>query len=525
MTTVGATPTSPNARYAAAIDQGTTGTRFMVFDRDGNTVCTAYREHRQIYPAPGWVEHDPVEIWQAVQEVMTAALRGVGLAPDQLAAIGVTNQRETTVVWERATGRPVSNAIVWQDTRTTAYCQKLVDEGLEPLIRERTGLLPATYFSGPKLRWVLDHVPGVRDAAERGEVIFGTIDSWLIWWLTGGPGGGVHVTDCTNASRTMLMDIRRLAWDDELLTLLAIPRAALPDIRPSSDAGFYGQTLADGPLGARVPLCADLGDQQAAVFGQACYDPGETKNTYGTGNFMLLNTGVDAAPSRSGLLTTAAYRIGDSPCVYALEGSIAITGAAIQWLRDNLCIIRSAEESETLASAVEDSGGAYFVPAFSGLYAPHWDMYARGVIVGLTRYVDKRHIARATLEGICYQVRDVAEAMTLDSGVELTTVKVDGGATRNDLLMQLQADIVGKPIVRPVVNETTALGAAYAAGLAVGLWSGLDELRANWRAERTWEPGWSDDRRESGYATWKRAVEKSRGWLARETPAPPEPLS
>lgn len=504
-----------NARYAAAIDQGTTGTRFMVFGRDGLPVCSAYREHRQIYPSPGWVEHDPMEIWQTTGEVIAAALRDGGIGTHQLAGVGVTNQRETTLVWERATGRPLTNAIVWQDTRTTDICQRLVDEGLEPLIRERTGLLPATYFSAPKLMWILEQVPGARAAAERGEVAFGTVDTWLIWWLTGGPRGGIHITDCTNASRTMLMDLRRLAWDDELLSLLAIPRAVLPEIRPSSDAGFYGLTLTDGPLAAPVPLCADLGDQQAAVFGQACYRPGEAKNTYGTGNFMLLNTGAGVVASRSGLLTTAAYRLGGEGCIYALEGSIAITGAAIQWLRDNLGIIRSAEESEALAAEVEDSGGAYFVPAFSGLYAPHWDMYARGAIVGLTRYVDRRHLARAALEGICYQVRDVAEAMTADSSIELTTVKVDGGATRNNLLMQLQADILGQTVVRPVVSETTALGAAYAAGLAAGLWSGLDELRANWRGDRTWEPTWSDDRREAGYATWKRAVDKARGWLAR----------
>jgi len=455
-----------------------------------------------------------VEIWKTTQEVIATALGRGGLSPDQLAAVGVTNQRETTLVWERATGRPLTNAIVWQDTRTTDICRRLVEEGLEPLIRARTGLLPATYFSAPKLMWILDHVAGARAAAERGEVLFGTVDTWLIWWLTGGPRGGVHVTDCTNASRTMLMDLRRLAWDDELLDRLSIPGGMLPEIRPSSDAGLYGETQADGPLGARVPLCADLGDQQAAVFGQACYNAGEAKNTYGTGNFLLLNTAAEVVESRSGLLTTAAYRLGEEPCVYALEGSIAITGAAIQWLRDNLGMIRSAEESEALAKEVEDSGGAYFVPAFSGLFAPHWDMYARGAIVGLTRYVDRRHLARAALEGICYQVRDVAEAMTADSGIQLTTVKVDGGATRNDLLMQLQADILGRPVVRPVVNETTALGAAYAAGLAVALWSGLDELRANWQAHRTWEPSWGDDRREAGYVTWKKAVERTRGWLA-----------
>lgn len=507
--------TASRARYAAAIDQGTTGTRFMIFGRDGRPVCSAYREHRQLYPSPGWVEHDPMEIWRSTQEVMQAALRDGGLTPDQLAVIGVTNQRETTVIWERGTGRPLTNAIVWQDTRTTEICQALIDDGLEPLIAERTGLLPATYFSGPKVKWALDNVPDARAAAERGEALFGTIDTWLIWWLTGGPRGGVHVTDCTNASRTMLMDLRRLAWDDELLAHLAIPKAMLPEIRPSSDSDFYGETLGDGPLGSRVPLCGCLGDQQAALFGQVCYRKGEAKNTYGTGNFLLLNTGPEAVASGSGLLTTAAYRLGPGACTYALEGSIAITGAAVQWLRDNLQIIGSAEESEQLAAQVEDSGGAYFVPAFSGLYAPHWDMYARGAIVGLTRFVDRRHLARATLEAICYQTRDVVEAMTADSGIQLITLKVDGGATRNQLLMQLQADILGRPVVRPVVNETTALGAAYAAGLAVGFWSGLDELRANWRADRTWEPTLSEDQREAGYATWKKAVARTRAWLDR----------
>lgn len=501
-------------RYAGAIDQGTTGTRFMIFRRDGRLVSSAYREHRQIYPAPGWVEHDPTEIWETTQEVIARALHDGGVTAQQLAAIGVTNQRETTAVWERATGRPVANAIVWQDTRTTDLCQALIDDGLEPLIRERTGLLPATYFSGPKLRWLLDHVPGARAGAERGQLLFGTIDTWLIWWLTGGPRGGAHVTDCTNASRTMLMDLRRQVWDDELLGHLAIPSTMLPQIRPSSEPRLYGHTLEDGPLGAAVPLCADLGDQQAAVFGQACYAVGEAKNTYGTGNFLLLNTGPRAVASASGLLTTVAYGLAESAVVYALEGSIAVTGAAVQWLRDNLGLIGSAEETEALAAEVDDSGGAFFVPAFSGLYAPYWDMYARGAILGLSRYVDKRHLARATLESICYQSRDVVEAMRADSGIDLTTLKVDGGATRNHTLMQLQADVLGRPVVRPKVHETTALGAAYAAGLAVGLWSSLDELRANWQADRTWEPTWSDDRREAGYATWKKAVERTRAWLS-----------
>jgi glycerol kinase len=501
------------SRYAAAVDQGTTGTRFIVFDRLGVPVASAYREHRQIYPQPGWVEHDPMEVWRATHDVIAEALARGGIEPSELAAIGVTNQRETTVLWERATGGPIANAIVWQDTRTAGICQGLIDAGLERLFRERTGLPVSTYFSGPKLRWLLDHVPEAAARAERGELLFGTIDTWLIWWLTGGPDGGAHVTDPSNASRTMLMDLRRLAWDRELMDHLHIPPGLLPAIRPSSAADPYGLTRTSGPLGAAVSICSDLGDQQAATFGQACFEEGEAKNTYGTGNFMLLNTGREPVASNRGLITTAAYDLGQSAPVYALEGSIAITGAAVQWLRDNLGLITSAEEIEVLAGEVEDAGGAYFVPAFSGLFAPYWDMYARGAIVGLTRYVDRRHLARATLESICYQTRDVAEAMAADSGITVTTLKVDGGATRNDLLMQLQADILGRPVVRPTVPETTALGAAYAAGLAVGFWSGLDELRANWRADRSWEPSWSRDRRESGYAEWQKAVERTRAWL------------
>ncbi|HZU15777.1 MAG TPA: glycerol kinase GlpK [Candidatus Dormibacteraeota bacterium] len=502
------------ARYAAAIDQGTTGTRFMVFGHDGKVVASAYQEHRQIYPQPGWVEHDPLEIWQKTCEVTGAAMAQAGLAASDLAAIGITNQRETALVWDRRTGEPVYNAIVWQDTRTREICQALIDEGFEEVVRQRAGLVVATYFSGPKVQWILDHVEGARARAERGELLFGNVDTWLIWWLTGGPRGGVHVTDYTNASRTMLMNLRQLDWDPELLARLRVPRAMLPEIRPSSDAALYGHTGVEG-LPAGVPVCADLGDQQAAVFGQTCYDVGEAKNTYGTGNFMLLNTGSQAVPSKSGLLTTAAYGLESGTCIYALEGSIAITGAAVQWLRDNLGLIADAAETERLAGEVEDSGGAYFVPAFSGLFAPYWDMYARGAIVGLTRYVDRRHLVRATLESICYQTRDVGEAMEADSGIELRTLKVDGGATRNDLLMQLQADILGKPVVRPTVSETTALGAAYAAGLAVGFWKSLDELRSNWQVDRTWEPTWPEDRREEGYRQWKKAVERTRAWVDR----------
>jgi glycerol kinase len=500
------------AKYAAAVDQGTTGTRFMVFSHDGRVVSSDYQEHEQIYPRPGWVEHDAMEIWSKTQAVTRGAMQKGGVAAGDLAAIGITNQRETAVVWEKASGKPVYNAIVWQDTRTRDICQQLIDEGFEDTVKQRTGLVVATYFSGPKVKWILDNVDGTRQRAENGELLFGNIDTWVIWWLTGGPDGGAHVTDYTNASRTMLMDLRKLDWDDEILRRLGVPRQMLPEIRPSSDPDLYGRTAADSAVGGVVPVCGDLGDQQAAVFGQTCYDVGEAKNTYGTGNFMLLNTGSEAIPSKSGLLTTAAYGLKKGECTYALEGSIAITGAAVQWLRDNLKIINNAAETEAIAQEVEDSGGAYFVPAFSGLFAPYWDMYARGAIVGLTRYVDRRHLVRATLESVCYQTLDVAEAMELDSGVQVKTLKVDGGMVQNNFLMQLQADILGTPVVRPTVSETTALGASYAAGLAVGFWGSLDELRSNWQVDRTWEPGWSDEQRKAGKAQWKKAVERTRNW-------------
>lgn len=499
--------------YAAAVDQGTTGTRFMIFTHDGDVLASAYQEHVQHYPQPGWVEHDPREIWETTQQVIQEALSRGRIQPGAISAIGITNQRETTIVWDRRTGRPVYNAIVWQDTRTREICQKIIDDGFEPVVRERTGLVSATYFSGPKLMWLLDHVPGARTHAERGEVLFGTMDTWLIWWLTGGPQGGAHVTDYTNASRTMLMNLRTLDWDDELLQYLGVPRACLPAIRPSSDRTFYGVTPHDGPLRTEVPVCADLGDQQAALVGQVCYSPGEAKNTYGTGNFLLMNTGDQMVRSQSGLLTTLAYGLDSGRCVYALEGSIAITGAAVQWLRDNLRLINSAAETEEIARSVEDAGGVYFVPAFSGLFAPHWDMYARGVIVGLTRFTDRRHLVRATLEAICYQTREVAEAMRRDSGIELSGLKVDGGAVRNDFLMQLQSDILGIPVVRPKVNETTALGAAYMAGLAVEFWRNLEDLRANWIVDRVFEPRWPEERRQTAYSGWLRAVERSRGWV------------
>jgi glycerol kinase len=500
------------ARYAAAVDQGTTGTRFMVFSHDGRVVSSDYQEHEQIYPKPGWVEHDPMEIWSKTLAVTKGAMDKGGVAASDLAAIGITNQRETAVVWEKATGKPVYNAIVWQDTRTRDICQELIDEGFEDTVKTRTGLVVATYFSGPKVKWILDNVDGAQRRAENGELLFGNIDTWLIWWLTGGPNGGAHVTDYTNASRTMLMDLRKLDWDDEILRRLGVPRQMLPEIRPSSDPDRYGDTGSVDAVGGAVPVCGDLGDQQAAVFGQTCYDVGEAKNTYGTGNFMLLNTGREAIPSKNGLLTTAAYGLKKGECTYALEGSIAITGAAVQWLRDNLKLISGAAETEALAQEVEDSGGAYFVPAFSGLFAPYWDMYARGAIVGLTRYVDRRHLVRATLESVCYQTLDVAEAMEQDSGVPVKTLKVDGGMVQNNFLMQLQADILGTRVVRPTVSETTALGASYAAGLAVGFWSSLDELRSNWQVDRTWEPGWSEEQRQSGKAQWRKAVERTRDW-------------
>jgi glycerol kinase len=503
------------AKYAAAVDQGTTGTRFMVFSHDGRVVSSDYQEHEQIYPKPGWVEHDPMEIWSKTLAVTRGAMAKGNVTASDLAAIGVTNQRETAVVWDKASGKPVYNAIVWQDTRTREICQQLIDEGFEDTVKQRTGLVVATYFSGPKVKWILDNVDGARQRAENGELLFGNIDTWLIWWLTGGPNGGTHVTDYTNASRTMLMDLRRLDWDDEILRRLGVPRQMLPEIRPSSDPDLYGDTGSNDAVGGAVPVCGDLGDQQAAVFGQTCYDVGEAKNTYGTGNFMLLNTGSEAIPSKNGLLTTAAYGLKKGECTYALEGSIAITGAAVQWLRDNLKLIASAAETEAIAQEVEDSGGAYFVPAFSGLFAPYWDMYARGAIVGLTRYVDRRHIVRATLESVCYQTLDVAEAMEQDSGVPVKTLKVDGGMVQNNFLMQLQADILGTSVVRPTVSETTALGASYAAGLAVGFWGSLDELRSNWQVDRTWEPGWSDEQRKAGRANWKKAVERTRDWEER----------
>ena len=499
-------------RFVGALDQGTTSTRFMVFDRQGHEVVRHQVEHDQILPRPGWVEHDPLQIAARTNESIAGAMNTGGLTAADLAAIGVTNQRETTVVWNPKTGRPWYNAIVWQDTRTDRLISSL-PAASAALVRSRTGLPPATYFSGAKIQWILDNVDGVRQAAARGEAVFGNIDTWVIWNLTGGPDGGAHVTDVTNASRTMLMDLRTLAWDDDLLRIFGVPREMLPSIRSSSDTRFYGLTRRTGPVAGEVPLSGDLGDQQAATVGQVCVRPGEAKNTYGTGNFMLLNTGQDIVPSKAGLLTTVCYRMSEAEPIYALEGSIAVTGSAVQWLRDQLGIIGSAAEIESLAASVPDNGGMYFVPAFSGLFAPHWRSDARGVIVGMSRYNTKAHLARATLEAICYQTRDVLDAMVTDSGVRLAVLKVDGGATVNNTLMQLQADILGVPVVRPVVAETTALGAAYAAGLATGFWKDLDDLRQNWKRDRQWEPRWSADQRDAGYAAWQRAVARTLDWV------------
>jgi glycerol kinase len=491
------------SRYIAAIDQGTTSTRCILFDHAGTIVSSDQKEHEQIYPRPGWVEHDALEIWERTQRVLRGALERSAAQPANIAAIGITNQRETAVVWERLTGRPICNAIVWQDTRTDQICNDLARSGGQDRLRSQTGLPLATYFSGPKIKWMLDNVPGARIKAEAGDLLFGNMDTWLIWNLT-----GAHVTDVTNASRTLLMDLKTLDWDAGLLELLGIPRSMLPAIRSSSEV--YG--TARGSLGG-VPVAGDLGDQQAALFGQTCFAPGEAKNTYGTGCFMLLNTGETPVISRNGLLTTLAYKLGASPAIYALEGSIAIAGALVQWLRDNLGLIEKSADVETLARTVEDAGGVYFVPAFSGLFAPYWRSDARGAIVGMTRYVNKAHIARAVLEATAYQTREVLDAMEKDSGVSLSALKVDGGMVFNELLMQFQADLLNVPVIRPKVAETTALGAAYAAGLAVGFWKDTDELRLNWGRDREWTPGMPADKREQLYRGWKKAVTRTFDWI------------
>ena len=494
------------SQYVAAIDQGTTSTRCMIFDHAARVVSVGQREHQQHYPAAGWVEHDPVEIWANTQQVTAEALARAGLTANDIAAVGITNQRETAVVWDRRSGEPVYNAIVWQDTRTDLLCAELGGCTGASRYQARTGLPLSTYFSGPKLRWILDHVDGARQRAQAGELCCGTIDSWLLWNMT----GGLHVTDVTNASRTLLMDLRTLSWDGDIAVEMGIPVSMLALIRSSSQV--YG-TVQQPEVLAGVPVAGILGDQQAATFGQACLSVGDAKNTYGTGNFMLLNTGIQPVPSRHGLLTTVCYQLGSQDPVYALEGSIAVTGALVQWLRDNLGMISSAADIEQLAATVDDNGGAYFVPAFSGLFAPHWRPDARGAIVGLTRYVNRGHLARAVLEATAFQTREVLDAMNADSGAELTALKVDGGMVRNELLMQFQADILGVPVIRPVVSETTALGAAYAAGLAVGLWSGQDEIRSNWAADRRWEPGMDPQRRDGLYTQWRKAVVRTLNWV------------
>ena len=497
------------ADYVGAIDQGTTSTRFMVFDHSGGVKAIAQKEHEQIYPQPGWVEHDPKEIWQRTQEVVSECLSGAGLSASDLAAVGITNQRETAVVWDKTNGEPVHNAIVWQDTRTDRICNELASQGGIDRLRPKTGLPIATYFSGPKVRWILDNVDGARAKADSGDLLFGNIDTWVIWNLTGGPDGGLHITDVTNASRTLLMNLEKLDWDDELLEIVGVPRAMLPEIRPSS--AVYGD--AKGGALDGIPVAGDLGDQQAALFGQTCFSVGEAKNTYGTGNFLLLNTGTKPVQSKSGLVTTVAYKIGDSDAIYCLEGSIAITGALVQWLRDNLKVIKASPEVEDLARSVDDNGGVYFVPAFSGLFAPYWRSEARGVIAGLTRYATVGHMARATLEATAWQSKEVVDAMDADSGVALESLKVDGGMVANELLMQFQADILGVPVIRPVVAETTALGAAYAAGLAVGFWNEVEDLRKNWQEDKRWLPDMDAAEREKEYGFWKKAVTRTFDWV------------
>jgi glycerol kinase len=496
------------ADHVGAVDQGTTSTRFMVFDHSGSVVGVDQKEHEQIYPKPGWVEHDPMEIIARTHDVIDGGLKKAGITASDLAAVGITNQRETTVVWDRSTGKPIYNALVWQDTRTQGVVDELSADGGQDRFREKAGLPLATYFSGTKAKWLLENVEGARAKAEAGDLLFGNIDTWVMWNLTGGMDGGVHVTDVSNASRTMLMNLETLDWDDELLEAFGIPRSMLPTIQPSS--AVYGQLK--GTLEG-ISVAGDLGDQQAATFGQAAYDIGDAKNTYGTGNFMLLNTGTEIVPSKSGLLTTLGWKLGDQPAIYCLEGSIAITGALVQWLRDNIGLIKSSPEIEDLAKTVEDNGGMYFVPAFSGLFAPYWRGDARGAIVGLTRYVNKGHFARAALEATAWQTREVVDAMEADSGVKLKELKVDGGMVYNDLLMQFQADSLQVPVIRPKVAETTALGAAYAAGLAVGFWDSYDDLRKNWGKDKEWTPRMDASEIEREYAQWKKAVTRTFDWV------------
>jgi glycerol kinase len=497
------------AAYVGAIDQGTTSTRFIVFDKAGRIVSLAQREHEQIYPRPGWVEHDSEEIWRRTQEVITEAMQQKALRPQDLAAIGITNQRETIVIWNRRTGNALYNAIVWQDTRVGDAVAEFSRDGGQDRFRAKTGLPLATYFSGLKIRWILNNMPELREQAEAGDVLFGNIDTFLLWNLTGGTQGGVHVTDVTNASRTQLMNLETLAWDKEILDCYGIPAQMLPAIKSSSE--IYALAKIDAVKD--VPIAGILGDQQAALVGQTCFAPGEAKNTYGTGCFLLMNTGRQPVTSKHGLITTVAYKLGEAPAHYALEGSVAVTGALVQWLRDNLGIIEKSSDVETLARTVKDNGGVYIVPAFSGLYAPYWKATARGVIAGLTRYANKGHFARAVLEATAFQTREVVEAMEMDSGIALDVLRTDGGMVENDLLMQFQADILNRPVLRPVIKETTALGTSYAAGLAVGFFKDIDELRAHWTADRTWKPGMADPERDATYRLWKKAVTRSFDWV------------
>ncbi len=495
-------------KYVLAIDQGTTSTRCIIFNHEGNIIAADQKEHAQIYPQPGWVEHDPQEIWINTVQVIHGALMKGNLTSKSIAAVGITNQRETTLLWNRNSGKPYGNAIVWQDTRTDSICNQLSQKGGPDRFRMATGLPLATYFSGPKIRWLLDNIPGLPNAVQKGDVLFGNMDTWLIWNLTGGTQGGFHVTDVSNASRTLLMNLHTLAWDSDICEDFAISNNILPEIRPTSSHFGNCKGLLDG-----VPITGVAGDQQAALFGQTCFNPGEAKNTYGTGCFMLMNTGTEAIPSKCGLLTTVGYKIDQQPAVYCLEGSIAITGALVQWLRDNLEMIQKSDDVETLAATVDDNGGIYFVPAFSGLYAPYWRSDARGIIAGMTRFIRKGHIARAVLEATAFQSREVLEAMETDSGVTLSSLRVDGGMVRNELLMQFQSDILNVPVIRPRITETTALGAAYAAGLAVDYWKTLDDLRSNWKIERTWTPRMSVEKRKTLYKYWKKAVQKSMDWV------------
>ncbi|PWC07517.1 glycerol kinase GlpK [Mycetocola zhujimingii] len=498
------------ADYIIAIDQGTTSTRAIIFDKSGSIISTGQLEHEQIFPKAGWVEHDPSEIWNNTREVIGQALSKANLTRHDIASVGITNQRETAVVWDKTTGKPVYNAIVWQDTRTQSIVDRLAADGGVERFKPTVGLPLATYFSGTKIVWILENVEGAREKADAGDLLFGTTDSWVLWNLTGGTDGGVHVTDVTNASRTLFMDLETLQWDDEILAAFNVPRSMLPEIKSSSE--IYGHAHSHSLL-RETPISGILGDQQAATFGQAAFDTGESKNTYGTGNFLIFNTGEEIVHSKNGLLTTLGYKLGDAKPHYALEGSIAVTGSLIQWLRDNLGIINSAPEVETLATTVDDNGGVYIVPAFSGLFAPYWRPEARGVIVGLTRFVNKGHIARAALEATAFQTREVLDAVNADSGVDLTELKVDGGMVQNDALMQFQADILNVPVVRPVVAETTALGAAYAAGLAVGFWENLDDLRGNWQEDKRWEPKMDSEERDRTLRLWKKAVTKSFDWV------------